>query len=310
MVRHMAMTPIYFNPRSRMGSDLGVGHDEPGILISIHAPAWGATTALQRSFINILFQSTLPHGERPTSVRCVSPFLGFQSTLPHGERHNSAPYRLSHGRFQSTLPHGERHDRPHFGHPHLVISIHAPAWERLLAAYAFGVLVEFQSTLPHGERLHDRRELIVVEHISIHAPAWGATPYAAALGNVYEFQSTLPHGERQTPSGMVTSRSIFQSTLPHGERPQSLSSWLNSHDIFQSTLPHGERQLSWETYKQFHDFNPRSRMGSDFSWRGLPPTVDISIHAPAWGATHKKQAQKLQRKFQSTLPHGERPASR
>ena len=82
---------IYFNPRSRMGSDGVIGlkltlherfqstlpHGERPPLylrplqaqaISIHAPAWGATTALQRSFINILFQSTLPHGERLTGV--------------------------------------------------------------------------------------------------------------------------------------------------------------------------------------------------------------------------------------------------
>ena len=80
-----------FNPRSRMGSDGVIGlkltlherfqstlpHGERPPLylrplqaqaISIHAPAWGATTALQRSFINILFQSTLPHGERLTGV--------------------------------------------------------------------------------------------------------------------------------------------------------------------------------------------------------------------------------------------------
>ena len=35
--------PIYFNPRSREGSDAPVGEDERSIAISIHAPAKGAT---------------------------------------------------------------------------------------------------------------------------------------------------------------------------------------------------------------------------------------------------------------------------
>ena len=38
--------------------------------------------------------------------------------------------------------------------------------------------------------------------------------------------------------------------------------------------------------KYLKDFNPRSRMGSDLGIAS-PSTVfrDISIHAPAWGAT-------------------------
>ena len=34
----------------------------------------------------------------------------------------------------------------------------------------------------------------------------------------------------------------------------------------------------------------------------------ISIHAPAWGATDGNAEILLQARFQSTLPHGERPA--
>ncbi len=96
-----------FNPRSRMGSDNSplycwVGSPK----VSIHAPAWGATSALRLAGRHGKFQSTLPHGERPVST--------MNGILPI--------------KFQSTLPHGER--------PHQVekvfdvwkVSIHAPAW--------------------------------------------------------------------------------------------------------------------------------------------------------------------------------------
>ena len=53
-----------FNPRSRMGSDYDDSHVIIRDLISIHAPAWGATVAIMFFDRRELFQSTLPHGER------------------------------------------------------------------------------------------------------------------------------------------------------------------------------------------------------------------------------------------------------
>ena len=78
----------YFNPRSRMGSDYHQARQHDHNYISIHAPAWGATPdwitrsacfshfnprsrmgsdGIQRnnSPMDVPFQSTLPHGERP-----------------------------------------------------------------------------------------------------------------------------------------------------------------------------------------------------------------------------------------------------
>ena len=60
--------PVCFNPRSRMGSDTWLLYDcRPSLhVVSIHAPAWGATrlTIRSKSVTCIMFQSTLPHGER------------------------------------------------------------------------------------------------------------------------------------------------------------------------------------------------------------------------------------------------------
>ena len=55
--------------------------------ISIHAPTGGATILrLPKGIQILLFQSTLPRGERP--LRCIrfSRLSQFQSTLPRGER--------------------------------------------------------------------------------------------------------------------------------------------------------------------------------------------------------------------------------
>ena len=121
--------------------------------VSIHAPAWGATTQIdppigglksfnprsrvgsdqQSSFRQYSiheFQSTLPRGERRwwRAIRRYNDW--FQSTLPRGERLFTANIALTFNLFQSTLPRGERR-----------MSIA----ERVL-------MLGFQSTLPRGER--------------------------------------------------------------------------------------------------------------------------------------------------------------
>ena len=55
---------------------------------------------------------------------------------------------------------------------------------------------------------------------------------------------------------------------------------------FQSTLPRGERRLAnvWR-WRSVRYFNPRSREGSDHGQLHCGSTEDISIHAPARGAT-------------------------
>ena len=53
-----------FNPRSREGSDTALKPKTLGGIISIHAPAKGATSSLKFTVQNFLFQSTLPRRER------------------------------------------------------------------------------------------------------------------------------------------------------------------------------------------------------------------------------------------------------
>ena len=56
-----------FNPRSRTGSDLHHYRLYPLLIISIHAPAQGATMFGYYDNNSSLFQSTLPHRERHKS---------------------------------------------------------------------------------------------------------------------------------------------------------------------------------------------------------------------------------------------------
>ena len=78
---------------------------------------------------------------------------------------------------------------------------------------------------------------------------------------------------------------MFQSTLPRRER-RSRSVFPRTCFTFQSTLPRRERrQINMDGSAQW-SFNPRSRAGSDPTYRPIRIRNLVSIHAPAQGATN------------------------
>ena len=148
---------------------------------------------------------------------------------------------------------------------------------------------------------------------------------------IRSFRSTLPHGERlarRRPTRRRLSVSIHAPA--RGATRAAVAS--TGEDEFRSTLPHGERLeahpgLMWPS----PSFDPRSRTGSDLPTPGRGLVVNVSIHAPARGATASRRGaapsfggfdprsrtgSDLRRQmgaaavplFRSTLPHGERPA--
>ena len=174
--------PVYhfhsnFNPRSREGSDQNRIQLVIRIsIISIHAPARGATfsTGFQ-PLGGVLFQSTLPRGERRhIGVNVLFHDL-FQSTLPRGERPREIHPHQSEHNFNPRSREGSDIDR-NVCRCVYRISIHAPARGAtdLGRSTSAGVMDFnprsregsdqygtfrrcsagiFQSTLPRGERL-------------------------------------------------------------------------------------------------------------------------------------------------------------
>ena len=78
------------------------------MLISIHAPAKGATMLGNMWTESHVFQSTLPRRERPSQFSFIEVVLPFQSTLPRRERQKSSKVQNWYQIFQSTLPRRER----------------------------------------------------------------------------------------------------------------------------------------------------------------------------------------------------------
>ena len=262
---------------------------QSSLVISIHAPAKGATS-VKGVIIRVvaIFQSTLPRRERRyCRCRCPCHFV-FQSTLPRRERQCLYPLRCPV--FQISI------HAPAKGATGYVlrilhssgISIHAPAKGATSQGFLSSVHpIQFQSTLPRRERpqplppkisaiinfnprSREGSDIVSVLfslgiRISIHAPAKGAT-----LGHNKVYY--------------ISKR--FQSTLPRRERPSNSRSRSAFTQSFQSTLPRRERHQQYANLSRLFNFNPRSREGSDdFDYACIAVRKQISIHAPAKGAT-------------------------
>ena len=124
----------------------------PGAIVSIHAPARGATffrAEMKQGVVE--FQSTPPHGERLRLDHADALPPQFQSTPPHGERLKKHCPLASLSRFNPRPRTGSDFANLASCQP-LGVSIHAPARGATRGSSDWWGAKMFQSTPPHGER--------------------------------------------------------------------------------------------------------------------------------------------------------------
>ncbi len=122
----------------------------------------------------------------------------------------------------------------------------------------------FQSTPPRGGRQPIARPRLMLVVVSIHAPARGATRPPKRRRRSYCCFNPRPRAGGDGLGSMHRTWSDgFQSTPPRGGRRYVRRA--HSHDI--------------------QSFNPRPRAGGDVGSACAPRRQDVSIHAPARGAT-------------------------
>ncbi len=239
----------------------------PGLLrriryVSIHAPAWGATYALQNNNAEMGFNPRARVGRDP-AMSDVLTIISFQSTRPRGARH----------------PYGERPD-------YHKVSIHAPAWgatcyySRIRWESRFNPRARvgrdkplsvksldesFQSTRPRGARLF-QEVLRFYLRVSIHAPAWGATGYVFVMPTVLCFNPRARVGRDQINTGIDT-RKTFQSTRPRGARRRGRP--LHQKDKVSIHAPAWGATTRRFPSMQANGFNPRARVGRDGFFRPM-----------------------------------------
>ena len=167
----------YFNPRSRGGSDYAWRRPWVSWIISIHAPAEGATAHL-RNFLRLWIHFN-PRSRGGSDHMCTTypcHHSVFQSTLPRRERQSISQMALTSLRHFNPRSRGGSDMQTQSA---LVITIHFNPRSRggsdnsaFFPKATHGI---FQSTLPRRERPMSRSQCNKRYNISIHAPAEGAT---------------------------------------------------------------------------------------------------------------------------------------
>ena len=145
-----------FNPRSREGSDgREAAANKERVMISIHAPAKGATAAI--------------YGTRnPKDISIHAPAKGATpAILPCWRGSKISIHAPAKGATRSGIC------NPFKGS----ISIHAPAKGATFLYNTRYFIIQFQSTLPRRERRKALKYSFSASLISIHAPAKGATQF-------------------------------------------------------------------------------------------------------------------------------------
>ena len=255
----------------------------PSLMVSIRAPAWGATKPPVRNPTATAFQFALPRGERLISDTQKPDAWRFQFALPRGERPSFAGGEQRLDGFNSRSRVGSDATStasvcatPSFNSRSRVGS-DCCCCARCRSAWRFNSRSRVGSDRSRRRRRRHARVSIRApawgatigkvqaeqfQQVSIRAPAWGATPVPVMAGQIHQVSIRAPAwGATSTKPPSMTS-STFQFALPRGERPGVTS-----------------------TISGRGSFNSRSRVGSDGTTVVFGSLAPVSIRAPAWGAT-------------------------
>ncbi|ABC78610.1 hypothetical cytosolic protein [Syntrophus aciditrophicus SB] len=128
---HFSALLSSFNPRPRMGGDDDSAEEIATVLVSIHAPAWGATRI--SGHVRGLHRSFNPRPRMGGDIEPACNQTGSKVSI-------HAP---AWGATLSSL----------FPRRCVLVSIHAPAWGATIRNRRVDDMIQFQSTPPHGGRL-------------------------------------------------------------------------------------------------------------------------------------------------------------
>ena len=178
---------------------------------------------------------------------------------------------------------------------HHHVSIHAPVWgaTRVVVFITMGFFVSIHA--PVWGATTERLNIAMMFRVSIHAPVWGATTLLERCLKKVGFNPRTRVG-CDAQIMQLDQLVQFQSTHPCGVRPNRLKVQ-PSHGLFQSTHPCGVRQLIKRSASCAECFNPRTRVGCDICTYQAITQSDVSIHAPVWGATARRQCHAINHGF-------------
>ena len=294
-----------FNPRAREGRDFSTGKGQPQqITVSIRAPARGATVINHANDRTDFVSIRAPARGATTPIRTSGIVSVFQSARPRGARQDRPHALRPRTMFQSARPRGARPARG--VRPRLQpVSIRAPARGATDINCRDIKTQGFQSARPRGARRMEASITSMRWSFQSARPR-GARPLSIARAcQVSPFQSARPRGARPATSTGRWRAMCFNPRAREGRdlacliltvmRPVSIrapargatglpsSPW--GPDRFNPRAREGRDSSGPMRDGCRPRFNPRAREGRDHHDCRDRQREDVSIRAPARGAT-------------------------
>ena len=212
-------------------------------MVSIHAPAWGATT--MASFL-----------AGSASVSIHAPAWGATLTRP--------PVLPVSSLFQSTRPRGARRQTLAFGKVASAVSIHAPAWGATFR-YVFPLcnLGQFQSTRPRGARREIGGAFQGAPGFNPRARVGRDATRTGERPVLVWFQSTRPRGARRDAASLHDGSYYVSIHAPAWGATGSAQQGMPGRGRFNPRARVGRDGPSGVDPIRTCGFNPRARVGRD-----------------------------------------------
>ena len=198
------------------------GHQPEPDPVSIHAPAWGATRQYEIK-LGIPRKVSI-HAPAWGATVMNDTVQALIAVSIHAPAWGATPCRTRRGPpvllFQSTHPRGVRRSVQRVRARTLGVSIHAPAWGATLLAGRLSIPIQcFNPRTRVGCDLVRRRGRRALPRVSIHAPAWGATGKSLTVsGPTLCFNPRTRVGCDFLSNVLGYAADVFQSTHPRGVR--------------------------------------------------------------------------------------------
>ena len=303
--RRLAIHRRRFNSRSREGSDSLCWHPQFGVGVSIRAPARGATLAIVEARGDAGVSIRAPARGATTSLPTCYAFMPFQFALPRGERRNPSPCFPGYRGFNSRSREGsdvvpvwklgyfprfnsrsrEGSDSlPRTGCLPMPVSIRAPARGATGRVLKWVVREAVSIRAPARGATNSLAQLGQGSAVSIRAPARGATPQKPQRQHRRRVSIRAP-ARGATPRTAHVDKLTGVSIRAPARGATRHWAMLPPSKPFQFALPRGERPMMTPKTPIHRSFNSRSREGSDIFHLFEPDVNQVSIRAPARGAT-------------------------
>ncbi len=299
-------------------------------MVSIHAPARGATAARRDSRRSgRCFNPRARTGRDADGCTPLSGVGMFQSTRPHGARLARVTRGQTHG-FNPRAPHGARRSRSLTSTDDRCFNPRARTGRDRCTRYFDAArrwrfnprartgrdaatrsrrctVSVFQSTRPHGARRTTGGSRYDVRRVSIHAPARGATPHAYSLSAPSSVSIHAPARGATICLRMDRRATGFNPRARTGRDDLPAGSSGVEQCQFQSTRPHGarrklaQRDASIESFQSTRPHGARrTEFGSCSRSRCFNPRARTGRDSVLVIADEHLFV------FQSTRPHGAR----